>query len=82
MRLITAEGIQAVPIADPHERSIVGGHANAVAQFLATGETKPLAPYEGVSLAGRRLLTDPDAIEAWAAQSELEFEDVYDASGR
>jgi len=82
MRLITNDGVVAAAVADEAQRSLVGQHANAVAQFLATGDTKPLKPFEGVVIADRQLLTDPDELEAWAAQGELEFEDIYDASGR
>ena len=48
MLLITPSGVIAARIDNPDERSIVGQHANAVAQFLATGDTKPLKPF-GVS---------------------------------
>ena len=82
MRLITRDGIEGLEIADERDRSVVGSHANAVAQFLATGDTKPLKPFEGVVIADRQLLTDPDALEAWAARGELEFEEIYDATGR
>ena len=82
MRLITSDGVIAAAVADETQRSLVGQHANAVAQFLATGDTKPLKPFDGVVIADHQLLTDPDALEAWAAQGELEFEDIYDVSGR
>jgi hypothetical protein len=82
MRIITAEGVRAVEVSDETDRSLVGGHANAVARFLATGETDPLTPFHDVLIAGHKLLTDPDALEAWAAQGELEFEDIYSSSGR
>ena len=81
MRIITANGVEAVEVPDELDRSVLGGHANAVAQFLATGNTEPLMPYRGASVAGHRLQTDPGELEAWAAQGELEFEDIYD-SGR
>jgi hypothetical protein len=82
MRLITTQGVQAVPLDDEHDRSLVGSHANAVAQFLATGDIEPLGPFRDVEIAGHRLETDPDELEAWAAQGELEFEDIYSSSGR
>jgi len=82
MRLITTEGVKAEPVADEHERSLVGRHANAVGQFLATGNVDPLSLFDGVAIAGHPLLTDPDELERWAAHGELEFEDIYDATGR
>jgi hypothetical protein len=82
MRLITSDGVQAVFIADEDERSLVARHANAVAQFLATGDTDPLVEFVDTEVAGHRLETDPDALEAWAAEGELEFEDIYNETGR
>jgi len=82
MRLITPSGVIAARIDNPDERSIVGRHANAVGRFLATGETDGLVPFRGVKIAGHQLQTEPDALEAWAAQGELEFEEIYDATGR
>jgi hypothetical protein len=81
MRLITISGVVAAEIDNPEDRSTIGGHANAVARFLATGDTEPLEPFRDVDVAGHRLQTDPGELEAWAAQGELEFEDIYD-SGR
>lgn len=81
MRLITTQGVHAEHIPDEHERSLVGQHANAVARFLGTGDTDALVEFEDAEVAGHRLQTDPDELEAWAAQGELEFEDIYD-SGR
>ena len=81
MRVITPEGVHVVEIPDRTHRSLLGGHANAVGHFLARGDTSVLAPYEGIEIMGHRLLTDPDALEAWAASGELEFQDLYDASG-
>jgi hypothetical protein len=82
MRLITAEGVVARPIEDEHERSLVGQHANAVARFLATGEIEPLTRFDDVVIVGHKLLTDPDELEAWAAQGDLEFDQIYDSTGR
>jgi hypothetical protein len=81
MRLITVSGVVAADVDSPEDRSTIGSHANAVARFLATGDTEPLDPFRDVAIGGHRLQTDPDELEAWAAQGELEFEDIYD-SGR
>jgi len=81
MRLITAHGVEAIEIADEQQRSVVGRHSNAVGRFLATGDTDVLAPFVGVVIADRELLTDPHQLESWAAHGELEFEDLYDVTG-
>lgn len=80
MRLITRDGVVAVPVDDARDRSVVSGHAQAVARFLATGEAEVLEPFVGVEVEGHQLLTDPDALEAWAAQGELDFPEIYEAS--
>lgn len=82
MRLITPDGVLAIDVHDQADRTLVAQHANAVRHFLDTGETEPLDPFRGVLVAGHQLLTDPDAIEAWAYEGELEFEDIYDLSGQ
>ena len=82
MRLITPGGVVAVPVRSPSDRSTVAGHANAVAKFLRTGDSRDLAPFVGVEIEGHELLTDLDELEAWAAWGELEFEDIYSATGR
>lgn len=82
MRIITREGVITESIPDKEQRSVIGRHANAVQHFLATGEAKRLRSFRRTTIAGHRLQTDLDALEAWAAQGELEFEDVYDSTGR
>lgn len=82
MRIITTTGVEAVEVPDELERSLVAGHANAIRHFLDTGSTDSLMPYRSLTVAGHTLQTDPDAIEVWAAEGELDFEDIYDQTGR
>lgn len=80
MRLITTRGVVARRVPDETDRSLVGRHASAVGRFLATGDTDVLAPFAEATVAGRRLESDPERLEAWASSGELEFEDLYPAS--
>lgn len=88
MRLLTREGTLDVPItgdaeatdADGRELdapSTLGGYWNAVQAFLSTGDEEHLEPFAGVRIAGYPLETDPDWIEYWAGQGELDFDDIY-----
>lgn len=82
MRILTPSGVVLTLIESDSERSAVASYWNAVSHYLATGEDRPLRPFAGVSIAGHVLLTDLDAVEQWAAEGELEFEDIYNASDR
>ena len=82
MRLITTDGVIGVAVATRQDRETVSRHANAVARFLATGEVEPLEPFEGLQVEGHKLEADPDRLESWATANDLEFEDLYEASGR
>jgi hypothetical protein len=82
MRLITPDGVIAARVKAADDRTLVAQHANAVAKFVRTGDSSDLAQFEDVEVQGHVLLTDLDELEAWAAQGELEFEDIYSATGR
>jgi hypothetical protein len=82
MRLLTHDGIIATDVPRGGQASTVGQYWNAVGTFLATGDVKPLAAFRDVEINGYRLLTDPDAIESWAAFGEPDFEDIYNETGR
>jgi hypothetical protein len=77
MRILTRVGVRDVDLPQFSDRSIVGGHWNAVQTFLYTGETDELDRYRGVQVANRPLLTDPDKIERLARIGELDLEDIY-----
>ena len=66
MRLITSDALlPRLSPTKPHARSSASMQTPSHS-FFATGDTKPLKPFEGVVIADRQLLTDPDALEAWA----------------
>ena len=59
------------------ESSIAGRYWNAIRRFLETGYTDRLEEFDGVTVGGRQLLTDPDLIEYYARRGELDFESIY-----
>jgi hypothetical protein len=65
-------------VEDPFERSIVGSHANAYRYFLQDGDESRLWPFEGQTVNGRPLATDPGLIEDLAVRYDLSFEDIYE----
>jgi hypothetical protein len=79
--LVKGIGPEDVDIVGSRDASIVARHWNAVKHFLATGETERLTRFRRVSVAGRRLETDPAAVENWARRGELDFEDIYELTG-
>jgi hypothetical protein len=77
MPILTAQGRIWVDVGD-REASVVGAYWNDVHRFRDTGDLGTLDRYAGVRIAGRLLEADPDEIEFWAAQGELDFEDIYE----
>jgi hypothetical protein len=80
MRLLTGDGTVAVEVRGSRAAATVGGYWNAVHHYLATGDTRPLARYEGKRVGGVLLVTDPDVIEHVAHIGELSFESIYAAA--
>jgi hypothetical protein len=78
MRVFTDEGVIVFSIDDWYERSVVGSYWNAVRTFLGSGDVESLVQFERETVQGHRLQTDPDEIERWAMQGELDFEDIYE----
>jgi hypothetical protein len=76
--LVAGEGPRDVDVHTSREASIIARHWNAVKHFLWTGDPRRVARFKGVTVAGRPLETDPDAIERWARRGELDFEDIYE----
>ncbi len=77
MRILTSDGPQDVSVADSEDASMIGRFWNATRHFLNTGDEDAMLPFAGKTVGGRKLETDPDAIEFWARRGELEFEEIY-----
>ena len=79
MPVLTGEGTIWVEVEDSAERSLVGSYWNAVHHYRDTGELQQLDAFAGQQVAGQLLETDPDEVELWAQQGELDFEDIYES---
>ncbi len=77
MYVLTGSGVEAASVPQESDRSTVGRHWNSIRKFLQTGDSEPLAEFEGHSINGRPLETDPDVIEEWWRRRELDFLDIY-----
>ena len=78
MRILTRDGVidEAIDVGS-YEASTIGSYWNAIKQFLETGETEHLHPFQDAVVGRHVLETDPDWIEYWAYQGDLGFPDIY-----
>jgi hypothetical protein len=76
MRILSTKGLVETEVLNPFARSGVGSHWNAVQAVLA-GDLSTIGDYEGVTVAGHELQTDPKVITRWGKEQEIEFEDIY-----
>ena len=77
MPVLTDEGTVWIEVDGAEDRSLLGSYWNEIHVFRDTGDLSGLASYEGVEIEGVPLLTDPDQIEFWAYQGELDFPEIY-----
>lgn len=76
--VILSEGRRvAVDVRGSRQAAAVSAHWNAVSRFLETGDVRLLAKFEGRTVAGHVLETDPDVLEEIALSGGLQFEDIY-----
>lgn len=78
MRAVTRTGMTSLSNLTTEEASIVGRHDNAVRQYLDTGDTRALEPFDGVEVQGHELETSPDALDWYALTNDIRFEDIYE----
>lgn len=76
MRVLTSNGVVDVSVPSDEDRSLLGSYWHAIREYLETGDETTLRPFrgEGVRLG---LETDPDVIEHYANEGELDIDDIY-----
>lgn len=72
MRVLAAGGPITLTVRGSKKRSLVGAHWNAVQHYLNTGDETWLDPFRGKAVAGVELETDPDTLNALAAQGLID----------
>ena len=77
MRVLTTDGVRDLEVVDPRERSRAASHWNEVKRYLGTGDARRLDPFEGQTVAGFELETDPDVIDERESDGDLDIEKIY-----
>ncbi len=78
MRILSQKGIVEVDLPDAYDRSVVGGHWNAIGIYTRSGHADRLYDYYGLEVGDGILLeTDPAKVEEWWFAGELDFLEVY-----
>jgi hypothetical protein len=66
MLIPTSRGAIPVTIHGSEQASQLGRYMSAVGKYLRTGDTDALEEFEGQSIAGHLLITDPDTLSSLA----------------
>jgi hypothetical protein len=77
MRITSTDGTVEASVRGSAVASLNARHANAVKQYLNTGDTSVLTPFEGRRVAGRVLETDPDRLDELARRGFLDWLSIY-----
>jgi len=77
MSVLSTEGVVDIDVRGSRARSIVGRHWNAIQRFAVTGDVGVLSPFEGKSVGGAALVTDPDQVEEFLRRREIDIDDIY-----
>lgn len=77
MLVPTPRGPAPVTIHGSNQASQLGRYMSAVGKFLRTGDTDALDEFEGQSIAGHPLITDPDTLSSLAQGGALQLDAIY-----
>lgn len=68
-----------VDVTDPYEQSLVGQYHNAIKALIRPPfDPIPLDTFQGLTIAGEQLETDPWVIREIERRGDLVYEDIYD----
>lgn len=77
MMILTLQGLAEVNVYSSRQAGEVARYMNAVGRFLRTGEEAGLKRFEGKSIAGVALITDPDLLQRIGMEHPVRFESIY-----
>ena len=77
MSVLSVDGVVDIDTRGSKVRSLVGRHWNAVQRFGVTGDVSYLTPFVAKRVGGVELATDPDLIERYLLQGEIDIDDIY-----
>jgi|ERR1035437_976554 hypothetical protein len=77
MSVLSVDGVVDIDTRGSRIRSLVGRHWNAIQRFGVTGDVTYLRPFVGKRAGGMELASDPDLIEEYLRQGEIDIDDIY-----
>jgi hypothetical protein len=77
MLVPTKRGAKPVVVRGSRKASQLGRYMSAVGNFLRSGDTDALDEFEGLSIGGRKLITDPGILTSLAEAGALQLEEIY-----
>lgn len=77
MLVPTSLGNAPVTVRGSKQASELGKYMSAVGKYLRTGDVEALGKFEGKSLAGHALITDPDLLSSLAQAGALTLDEIY-----
>lgn len=77
MLVPTSSGTTPVVVHGSTAASQLGRYMSAVGKFLGSGDTDALDEFEGQSIAGHPLITDPDMLTSLAQAGALQLDEIY-----
>lgn len=77
MLVPTSRGTTPSAIHGSEQASQLGRYMSAVGQYLRTGNTDALDEFEGQSIAGHTLITDPEILTSLAEAGALQLDAIY-----
>jgi hypothetical protein len=77
MLIPTTIGNAAVTVRGSKLASQLGKYMSAVGKYLRTGDAETLGRFEGKSIAGHALITDPDLLSSLAQAGALTLDEIY-----
>ena len=77
MLVPTTLGNAPVTVRGSKQASELGKYMSAVGKYLRTGDVEALGKFEGKSIGGHGLITDPDLLSSLAQAGALTLDEIY-----
>ncbi len=77
MLVPTTLGNAPVTVRGSKQASELGKYMSAVGKYLRTGDVEGLGKFEGKSIGGHALITDPDLLSSLAQAGALTLDEIY-----
>ncbi len=77
MLVPTTLGNAPVTVKGSKQASDLGKYMSAVGKYLRTGDVEGLGKFEGKSIGGHTLITDPDLLSSLAQAGALTLDEIY-----